>query len=181
MRSARFMREVSRIQPDAKNRQGLKPQTLCASYGTAEAVPFHNPILQAGLETHDVVAAVYIDGFAGNGGGEVAGEVECEAADFGLVDVAVKRSALGVRLHHLAQVADAARGERLDRACGDGVYANVLRSEIPGEIARGGLKSRLCDGHYVVVGNYFLSGVVTERHDASAVGHQRGGASGDGD
>ncbi len=47
------------------------------------------------LEAHDVVAAVHVQGFAGYGAGEVAGEEEGYAADFELVDVAVKRGALG--------------------------------------------------------------------------------------
>ena len=77
------------------------------------------------LEAHDVVATVYVEGFAGYGAGEVAGEKEGYAADFELVYVAVKRGALGGSLEHVAHGADAAGSESLDGTGGDGVDADV--------------------------------------------------------
>ncbi len=56
--------------------------------------------------------------------------IERGAADFGLVDVAARAERVGVGPEHLAEVADAAGGERLDRAGGDGVDADVLAAQV---------------------------------------------------
>ena len=133
------------------------------------------------LEAHDVVAAVDVDDFAGDGAGEVAGEEEGCAADFELVDVAVEGGALGVGAHHVAEVADAAGGEGFDGSGGDGVDADVFGAELPGEVADGGLEGGLGEGHDVVVGDDLLRGVEAEGHDAAALGHEGRGGAGDGD
>ncbi len=57
------------------------------------------------------------------------------AADFELVDVALERSAVGGHLQHVAEGADAAGGKRLDGTGGDGVDADVLRTEVGSEVA----------------------------------------------
>ena len=80
-------------------------------------------------EPHDVVAAVYVHHFASDGAGEVAGQEQGCAAYFELVHVAVERGALGVGLEHFTQVADAAGGQRLDGAGGDGVDADVSAAQ----------------------------------------------------
>ena len=84
-------------------------------------------------------------------------------------------------LHHLGERADAAGGEGLYGAGGDGVDADVSGAEVPGQVADGGFQSGLGDGHHVVIGDDLLGGVVGHGHDAAAVGHQRRGAAADGD
>src|SRR3712207_8437038 len=85
------------------------------------------------LESHDVEAAVHVEDFAGDAGGERAEEEEGGVADLARLDVAAQGGALGVVAQHHAQVADAARGERVDRAGADGVDADVLPAEVGGE------------------------------------------------
>ena len=45
-------------------------------------------------KAHDVVAAVDVEGFTGDGAGEIAGKEEGGASDFELVDVALERGAV---------------------------------------------------------------------------------------
>src|ERR1700736_486623 len=66
------------------------------------------------LKTHDVVAAVDIDGFASNAGAAV-GKQECGgSADFRGIDVALQWSSLDVSLQHVAESGDAARRQRFN-------------------------------------------------------------------
>src|SRR6185312_12570389 len=76
---------------------------------------------------------------------------------------------------------DAARGQRADGAGGDGVDADVFRAEIPCQVADGGFQRRLGQRHHVVIGDDLFRGVIGERHDAAAVGHERDGGAADGD
>src|SRR5579863_2681126 len=123
-------------------------------------------------EAHDVVTAVHVGDLTRDGAGKIACEEKREAAYFQLIDVAVERGSVGVGFHHHAQVAYAARGQRLDRTSRNAVDADVFRAEIPGEVANGGFQSGLGNGHHVVVGNDLLRCVIAEGHDAAAVGHQ---------
>ena len=133
------------------------------------------------LEPHDVIAAVHIEDFAGDGAGEVAGKIQRRAADFELVYVAAQRGAFGMGLDHVAQVADASGGQGLDGAGGDGVDADVAGAEVGGEVTDGGFEAGLGYSHHVVVGDDLFGGVKTHGHNAAAIGHQRGGSAGDGD
>src|SRR6185312_400269 len=76
---------------------------------------------------------------------------------------------------------DAARGQRADGAGGDGVDADVFRAEIPCQVADGGFQRRLGQRHHVVIGDDLFRGVIRQRHDAAAIGHERGGGAADGD
>src|ERR1035437_32054 len=132
------------------------------------------------LEPHDVIAAIDVHDFSGDGAGEVAGQKQGRAADFQLVHIAAERGAVGMGLEHVAEIADAARGESLDRAGGNGVDANVPGAEVPGEIADRGFESGLGHGHDVVVGDDLFGGIEAERKDAAALGHERRGGASDG-
>lgn len=133
------------------------------------------------LKPHDVIAAVHVEGFAGDGAGQVGGEEEGCAADFELVNVAVERGAVGVGLEHVAEGSDAAGGQGLDGTGGDGVDANISGAEVPGKIADGGFKRGLGDAHDIVVGDDLLGAEVSEGDDAAAFGHQGSGGAADGD
>ena len=82
-----------------------------------------------GLKSHDVVAAVDVDGFAGDAAGEVDARKTAVSPTSTGSTLRLQRSALGVVLHHLAQVADAAGGQRLDGAGGDGVDADLFGAQ----------------------------------------------------
>src|SRR6266436_6025675 len=108
------------------------------------------------LESHNVVAAIDVNGFAGDAG--AAGrEKECGGgADFGSVNIAAKRSTFGVALEHVAEAGDAAGGERFQRTGGDSVDTNIPGAEVAGEITNAGLERGLCDAHDVVFWNDFF-------------------------
>ena len=142
-------------------------------FGTTKVVPCYEAYKN--LKAHDVEAAVDVDGFAGDGGGEWAGEEECCSADFGLIDVAVERGALDLCVAHGAEIADAAGGQRVDGASGDGVDADVFGTELVGEIADGGFERCFGEGHDVVVRDDALRGEVGESEDGAAFCHERGG------
>src|SRR5882724_2221646 len=98
------------------------------------------------LKSHNVVAAVDVDGFTGDAGREK----ECGGgADFASVNVAAERSAFGVALEHVAEAGDAAGGERFEWTGGDSVDANILGAEIAGEITNAGLERSFGDAHDV--------------------------------
>src|SRR5208337_1190992 len=124
-------------------------------------------------EAHDVITAIDVHDFAGDGAGEVAGQKQGCSADFNLVHVAVERGAVGVGFEHVSEIADAAGGESFNGAGGDGVDANVSGAEVPGEIADGGFEGGLGHGHDIVVGDDLFSGIEAEGQDAAAFGHQR--------
>src|ERR1039458_10796992 len=67
-------------------------------------------------EAHDVVAAVDVERFAGDGAGQIAGEKERRAAHFELVHITMQRGAIGMGLHHFAEIAHAPRSQGLDRS-----------------------------------------------------------------
>ena len=86
-----------------------------------------------GLETlfsksHDVVAAVDEDYFAGNSATRVGGEEDSGVADFFDFYAAAQWGALFVAFEHVAEAGDAAGGQRLNRAGGNGVHANLFLS-----------------------------------------------------
>jgi hypothetical protein len=140
------------------------------SYGTLESYRMRGEMLPVDggfnaegnltREPHDVVAAIHVDDFAGNGAGQVAGQVKRRAAHFALVHVAVQRRSLGMRFEHVAQCAHAARGQRLDGPGRNGVDADVLRSQLIRQVAHGRLQRGLGQRHHVVVRHHFFGGVV---------------------
>src|SRR5690606_4475839 len=68
-----------------------------------------------GLHADDVVAGIDMMNFAGDSGRQVRQQVEPGAADILDGDVAAQRAVILVPLHDVAEVADPARRQRLDR------------------------------------------------------------------
>src|SRR5882724_353029 len=123
------------------------------------------------LKSHNVVAAIDVNGFTSDAG-SAGREKECGGgADFASVNVAAERSAFGVALEHVAEAGNAASGERFERTCGDSVDTNILGAQVAGEITNAGLERGFRDAHDVVFWNDFFRAKVAERDDSAAFGH----------
>src|SRR5258706_11140787 len=77
-------------------------------------------------KSHDVVAAIHVDDFAGHATAGIGGEEDSGRADFSYFYVAAEGSALGVGFQHIAKARDAAGGEGFDGAGRNCIHANVL-------------------------------------------------------
>src|SRR5882672_6202237 len=133
------------------------------------------------LKSHNVVAAIDVNGFTGDAG-TARREKECGGgADFASVNVAAQRSAFGVALEHVAEAGNAAGGERFEWTGGDGVDTNILGAEVAGEITNTGLESGFRDAHDVVFRHNFFCTEIAERDDSATFGHERRGGASDGD
>src|SRR4051812_35283817 len=99
------------------------------------------------LPSHDAVAAVDVDSFTGDPGGEVAGEPEAGFADVfgGGVAVPGEGGFFGVVDHHAVDIADAAGGHGFDGPGTDGVDADVLfvATHFGGEVSDGAFERGL--------------------------------------
>src|SRR5258706_8860993 len=101
-------------------------------------------------KSHNVVAAIHVDDFAGHATAGIGGEEDSGRADFSYFYVAAEGGALGVGFQHIAKARNAAGGESLDGTSRDRIYANVLLSQFVGEIAHRALEAGLGYGHHVV-------------------------------
>jgi len=88
-------------------------------------------------------------------------------------DIALERRLFRTLFQHLSEIANPARSQRLDRSGRDCVDANVLHSEIVGEIANATFKRRLGHAHHVVMRDNTGGSVIGESNDTAALGHQR--------
>ena len=79
-----------------------------------------------GLHADDMVACIHMQVFARGAGAEVGEQVERGLADLFLRDIAAERGVQLVPLHDVAEIADAAGGQRLDRAVGQPVEQLAL-------------------------------------------------------
>src|SRR5690348_8284600 len=109
-----------------------------------------------GLHADDMIAAVDVVGLAGDAGGKVGKEVDAGSADLLDRDVALQRCVVLVPLQYVAEVADAARRERLDGARRNRVDTDVAAAEIDREITYRRFERGLGDAHHVVVGHHPL-------------------------
>ena len=128
-----------------------------------------------------MVAGVDGDDGAGDAAGKAAAQVEGGVADFPVGDVSLKGGLLGVDAAHVAEAGDSASGQGLQRACVDGVDADVSRAVLRRELPDFVLQSGLGDAHDVVAGVDALGGVEGHGDDAAAVGHEGRGAANEGD
>src|SRR4051812_2560196 len=91
------------------------------------------PSLRSGLQkkskSHDVVAAVHVDGLTGDPGAEIGGEKQRGIANFPGLHISFQRRMFGVVLHHCAEIAHAAGRQSLDRPSRDGIHPNLLLSQ----------------------------------------------------
>ena len=65
-------------------------------------------------------------------------------------------------LPHLVEVRNARGTERPHRAGADGVDADLLPAEVPGQVADAVLQGRLADAHHVVARHDLLAAVVAD-------------------
>jgi hypothetical protein len=84
-----------------------------------------------------------------------------------------------VPFQDVAEIADAGRGQRLDRPRRNRIDANVLSAEIGRKIAHARLQRGFRNPHHVVMRHPFLGAIIGQRHDRAAVGQQLLGALGD--
>ena len=94
-------------------------------------------------KAHDVVAAIDVNYFAGDAAAGVGGEEDSGRTNFAYFHVAAQRSALGVAFVHVSEASDAARGQGLNRAGGNGVDSNLLLSQFVGQVANRTFQCRL--------------------------------------
>src|SRR5215468_3553970 len=87
------------------------------------------------LKAHDVVATVHVNRFARDARPARRKQEYRGRTDLAGIDVAPQGRLVGMSLEHVAEVRNAARGQGLDRAGGDGIDANFPRAEIAREIA----------------------------------------------
>src|SRR6266403_351254 len=126
-------------------------------------------------ETHDVVAAIDVNRFAGDARACVGKQEGGSSAYLGRVDIALQGCAIGMRLEHVAQPSDGSRGKRLDGPRGNGIDANALRPQVECQIAHARFQCGFGYAHHVVSRHNFFRAVVGHRNDAAAGGHQRSG------
>src|SRR5262249_46799327 len=103
---------------------------------------------------------------------EIAEEIPRGVADFLDRHAAPQWRVVLVPFEDVAEVTDPRRRQRLDRARGDGVDADILFPQIGGEIANGRLERRFGDPHHVVMRHPFLGPVIGEREQRAAARHQ---------
>src|SRR5208337_4012328 len=104
-----------------------------------------------GLESHDVVTAVHVEGFAGDAGTGVRGQEHSSSPHFADFDVAQQGGTLGAGFQHVAQSGNAAGRQSLDRPGGDRIYTDLLLAQVIGKVAHGAFEGSLGHAHHVVV------------------------------
>src|SRR6266404_9815268 len=83
----------------------------------------------AGSKSHNVVAAVYVEGFARNSRSKIGRKEQGGIPHFFRLYVPFERCTFSVMLQHKTKIAHAARGQGLDGAGGDGIDPDVLRAD----------------------------------------------------
>ena len=134
-----------------------------------------------GLHSDDVVARIDMMDLARHSARQVGQQVQPGPADVLDRHVAAKRRIIFVPLHDVAEVADAAGGQGLDRPGGDGVYANAFGPEVHRQIFDRGFERGLGDAHHVVMRDHLLGAVIGQGEHRSAGLHHRACALGDRD
>ena len=127
------------------------------------------------LHPEDVEAGVDHQHFAGDAAARVAQQERRRVADFGRFDRAAQRRLLAHHAEDRREAADAGGRQRLHRPGGDRVDANVLGTEIRGEIAHRRFERGLRDAHHVVVREHAIAAEERQRQHAAAAArrHQR--------
>ena len=98
--------------------------------------------------------------FARDSAAQVAQQVEGGTADLADRDVAPERRVILVPLQDIAEVADAAGRQRLDRTGRNSVDPDILGTEVGREVAYACLQRRFCYTHDVVMGHNTFGPVV---------------------
>ena len=121
----------------------------------------------------DVVATIDKMDFAGDAGRQVRAQIKPRAAEFFQSHAAAERRIFLLEGEHIARIANAGAGQSADRAGRDRVDADLLVTEIDGEIAHRRFERRLRQTHDVVIGHGAIAAIVSERDQRAAIGHQR--------
>ena len=119
--------------------------------------------------------------FAGNARREVGQEIQPRTADIVDRDVAAHGCVEFVPLQDVAEIADPAGRQCLDRPGADRVDANAFGAEIIGEILHARFQRRLGHAHDIVMRDDFFRAVIGQRQDAATRRHQRPRTLGGGD
>src|SRR5258708_31081436 len=104
------------------------PPTMARSTATKIANIFALDIKKTS-KTHDVVAAVHVDGLTGNPRAEIRSQKEPGVANLFHIHVAFHRRAFGMGLVHLAESCNSTGSQGLDGAGRNGVHPDVPRAQ----------------------------------------------------
>ena len=118
--------------------------------------------------------------FARHARRQVADQIQPGAADILDRHIAAQRRIKFVPLEDVAEIADAACCQRLDRAGGDRVDAHLLWTKVHRQIFDAGFQRRFGDAHDIVMRDDLFGAIIAQRQQRAAVGHHRQGALGDG-
>src|SRR5262245_8810915 len=124
------------------------------------------------LHPDDVISGIDVVNLAGDATRQIAEEIHGGIADFFDRHAAAQRRIVLVPFQDVTEVADPRRCQRLDRSRRNGVDANVLVTQVGGEIAHGRLERSLGDSHHVVMGHPLLGAVVGKGQQRAAPRHQ---------
>ena len=121
-------------------------------------------------------AGIDVQAFAGHRRGQIGQKIDRRLADFILGDVAAQRRIQLVPLQDIAEIADPAGRQGLDRPGGYGVDADVAAPQVFGQILHRRLKRGLGQTHHVVMRHHLFGPVIGQRQQAATVRHQLFGA-----
>lgn len=93
--------------------------------------------------TDGMISGVDMQHFAGNSHAQIRQQSQSRTADFVLSDVAFQRRIQFVPTQDFAEIADTGSGQRLNRAGGNCIDADILHAEVNGGVADGGIKRGL--------------------------------------
>src|ERR1035437_3570145 len=102
--------------------KAANPGTGCASFSLFRFSGSRKFTVEY-LHPHNLIPAVHVNDLAGDGRRAVAGEEDAGRAKLLGDHVALERRMLFVMFEHFVEAADAARGQRVDRAGADTVDA----------------------------------------------------------
>src|SRR5579883_912353 len=127
---------------------------------------------------HDIEARIYKMYPTSDVARRRAAQEERQFADIGLLDVAMQGGYLFMMGEHIGEAFDAARCQCGDWPGRDGIDANVLRSKLIGQVARGAFQRGFGDGHDVVFWENTLACHIgqADHAAAAALDHQWLGA-----
>ena len=125
-------------------------------------------------------AGIDVNRLAGDAAGVIAQQERSGLADFLHRDVAAQRRHRRVQLHHLIEVTDSRRTERLERSRAERVDSETHRAEFVSGIRHRTFQCGLANTHDVVAGDDFLAAQIRQRQDAAAWSENRSRAVHDG-
>src|SRR6185437_11703183 len=95
---------------------------------------------------------------------EIAGEEESGVTYLLLLNIAVQWNDLATVRAEVGETGDAARGQRIERPGRDCVDANIIFTQLKGQIAHATLKRGFGYRHDIVFWHYTFTGLIRQRH-----------------